>query len=189
MITMDMVPPEFYNGRNQMDTPAQKSLAEEGVSFTRTFSTSPLCGPSRAALLTGRYTYITGNSERSHDGHKTELRSEDIIWPEYLKSMGYHCRHVGKSHVGTEHFVRAFSENSSPWDRWSPPWYNEDRYIEYLQDKGLERFTFKKEIRGQSCDGSRTGTHTAAGWPIRRANPFPRTPVIPHSWSIERSMR
>lgn len=179
MITMDMVPPEFYNGSVAMNTPAQKSLAEEGLSFSSTFSTSPLCGPSRAALLTGRYSYITGNSERSHDGHKTELRNEDIIWPEYLKAMGYHCRHVGKSHVGTEHFMRAFSENSSPWDRWSPPWYNEDRYIEYLQDRGLERFTFKKEIRGQSWDGSRTG-NSYGGWLAdQKGEPFPEEACYP----------
>jgi arylsulfatase A-like enzyme len=179
LVTMDMVPPEFHTGELQMMTPNQLLLAAEGVNFTRTFSASPLCGPSRAALLTGRYAYITGNSERSHDGHTTILRNEDIIWPEYLKARGYHCRHVGKSHIGTEHFIRAFSENASPWNRWSPPWYDEDAYIDFLRRMGLERFSFKKEIRGMSWTGERDG-NSYGGWLAdQNGRPFPEEALYP----------
>lgn len=179
LVTMDMVPPEFHTGELAMRTPHQASLAEEGINFTRTFAASPLCGPSRAALLTGRYPYITGNSERSHDGHSTILRNEDIIWPEYLKARGYHCRHVGKSHVGTEQFMRAFSENASPWDRWSPPWYDEDAYIDFLKTKGLKRFGFKKEIRGMSWTGERDG-NSYGGWlEDQSGKPFPEEALYP----------
>ncbi|MDC7239252.1 MAG: sulfatase-like hydrolase/transferase, partial [Spirochaetales bacterium] len=179
LVTMDMVPPEFYNGETEINTPCQRSLAEEGASFTKAFATSPLCGPSRTSILTGRYSYVTGNSERAHDGHATHLRSEDIIWPEYLKAMGYHCRHVGKSHVGTEHFMRAFGENSSPWDRWSPPWYNEDQYIQFLKNRGLERFSFKKEIRGESWNGERKG-NSYGGWLAdQNGKPFPEDALYP----------
>ncbi|MGL1890115.1 MAG: sulfatase-like hydrolase/transferase [Spirochaetaceae bacterium] len=178
-ITMDMVPPEFYATGNTLNTPAHTQLAKDGITFKNVFSTSPLCGPSRASILTGRYSYITGNSERSHDGHKTDLRSEDIIWPEYLRSAGYHTRHVGKSHVGTEHFMRAFSENSSPWDRWSPPWYDEDAYIDSLQSQNLKRFTFKKEIRGNSWTGERDG-NSYGGWLAdQNGEPFPEEALYP----------
>ncbi len=188
MVTMDMVPPDFYNARVPVDTPFQRSLADEGISYSRAFSTSPLCGPSRAAILTGRYPYITGNSERAHDGHQTELRSEDIIWPEYLKARGYHTRHIGKSHVGTEHFMRAFSENCSPWDRWSPPWFNEDLYIQFLKDKGLGRFSFKKEIRGCSWEGSRNG-NSYGGWLAdQKGEPFPENALYP-SFLVERTIQ
>lgn len=187
LVTMDMVPPEFYNGVQSMKTPFQRSLAEEGVSFTRAFATSPLCGPSRTSILTGRFSYVTGNSERSHDGHAVHLRSEDIIWPEYLNSMGYHCRHMGKSHVGTEHFMRAFGENSSPWDRWSPPWYNEDLFIQFLMDKGLSRFSFSKEIRGMSWDGERNG-NSYGGWLAdQNGKPFPEEALYP-SFLVERTI-
>ncbi len=187
LVTMDMVPPEFHNGECAMRIPAQRSLADEGADFRRCHATSPLCGPSRASLLTGRYTYITGNSERAHDGHQTHLRSEDIIWPEYLKAAGYHCRHIGKSHVGTEHFMRAFSENSSPWDRWSPPWYNEDIYIQFLAEKGLDRFTFKKEIRGMSWDGERNG-NSYGGWLAdQNGKPFPEEALYP-SFLVNRTI-
>lgn len=187
LLTMDMVPPEFYNGNPSIETPHQRSLAEEGVSYTQAFATSPLCGPSRTSILTGRFSYVTGNSERAHDGHAVHLRSEDIIWPEYLKSMGYHCRHMGKSHVGTEHFMRAFGENSSPWDRWSPPWYNEDLFIQFLMNKGLSRFTFSKEIRGMSWDGEKNG-NSYGGWLAEQnGKPFPEDALYP-SFLVDRTI-
>ncbi len=187
LVTMDMVPPEFHDGSAPIRTPAQKSLVNEGISFSNAFASSPLCGPSRASTLTGRYTYITGNSERSHDGHRTVLRSEDIIWPEYLKAAGYHCRHIGKSHVGTEHFMRAFTENSSPWDRWSPPWYDEDLYIRFLRDKGLERFSFRKEIRGCGWTGERNG-NSYGGWLAdQNGKPFPEDALYP-SFLVNRAI-
>ncbi len=178
-VTMDMVPQEFYNGTRSMETPNQMSLGEDGIYFRHAFATSPLCGPSRASTLTGRFTYITGNSERAHDGHQTHLRSDDLIWPEYLKAVGYHTRHIGKSHVGTEHFMRAFGENASPWDRWSPPWYNEDAYIDFLNSRGLKRFTFEKEIVGQSWNGDRNG-NSYGGWLAgQNGEPFPEDALYP----------
>lgn len=179
LITQDMVPPEFYNIDSTLNIPCQKSLASDGISYDNAFATSPLCGPSRASILTGRYSYITGNSERSHDGHQTHLRSEDIIYPEYLKAIGYHCRHIGKSHVGTEHFMRAFSENSSPWNRWSPPWYDEDLYIKFLNNKNLERFTFKREIKGMNFENKKEG-NSYGGWLADQNNrPFPEEATYP----------
>ncbi len=189
LITMDMVPPEFHNGEIDVQAPVRESLRKDGINFTRVYSASPLCGPSRASFLTGRHPYITGNAERAHDGHATELREDDIIWPEYLKARGYHCRHIGKSHVGTSHFIRAFSENSSPWNRWSPPWYNEDLYIQFLKNKGLERFTFKKEIRGRTGrggnrienDGARDAFgNSYGGWLAdQNGSPFPEDATYP----------
>ena len=188
LVTMDMVPPEFHSGELPLETPNQLSLAAEGLNFTQIYAASPLCGPSRAALLTGRFTYITGNSERSHDGHRTVLRNDDIIWPEYLKARGYHCRHVGKSHVGTEQFMRAFSENASPWDRWSPPWYDEDDYIDHLKCRGLDRFEFRKEIRGMSWTGERDG-NSYGGWLAdQNGKPFPEDALYP-AFLTEKAIR
>ncbi len=187
LITQDMVPPEFYNNESNLNIPFQRLLAEDGITFNNAFATSPLCGPSRASILTGRYSYITGNSERSHDGHQTHLRSDDIIFPEYLKAAGYHCRHLGKSHVGTEHFIRAFSENSSPWDRWSPPWYDEDLYINFLRSKNLSRFSFKKEIKGMDDNDKRAG-NSYGGWLAdQNGQPFPEEATYP-AFLIDRTI-
>lgn len=47
-------------GIDTVDTPAAERLAREGVRFANHFCTSPLCSPSRAAMLTGRYTHQNG---------------------------------------------------------------------------------------------------------------------------------
>ena len=165
-ISTDMVPPEFWHSRAYepvRQTPALDSLGADGTVFTNAFATAPVCSPSRGAYLTGRHSYIMTNSERGHDGHEMHLRTTDTIFPEYLSSVGYHCRHVGKSHVGRHKFMDAFGENDSPWDRWSPPWFDDDRYLAYLRDRGLGPISFDREIVGVSATGSGRG-NLYGGW-------------------------
>ena len=191
LITMDMVPLEFY--RHALDatkphTPNLDSLRQAGINFSRAFATSPLCSPSRASYLSGRYSYITTNSERSHDGHAIHLREGDAIFPAYLKAMGYHVRHVGKSHVGMHAFMDVFGENDSPWDRWSPPWYDEDAYIAHLEALGLERFSFEREIRGRDASGNGPG-NSYGGWIApQNGRPFPKEGTYP-AFLVERAKR
>ncbi|MBK5195234.1 MAG: sulfatase-like hydrolase/transferase [Proteiniphilum sp.] len=180
LISMDMVPPEFYDETDGiLRTPNIDSLKSESTWFRNTFSTSPLCTPSRASYLTGRYSYITGNSERSRDGHTIHLRDSDIIWPEYLKSSGYHVRHVGKSHVGKHKFIDVFSENDSPWDRWSPPWYDDDDFIEFLNRKGLQRYSFARSIHGANWKGEGKGNDYGGWLADQNGKPFPKNAVYP----------
>ena len=125
LITIDMVSPDHWHPSRslwrQMDLPAIRSLAADSTAFHNAFCASPLCAPARAALATGRYTYITANGERAHDGHETILRPTDVIFQEYLKATGYKTKHAGKGHLGTQKFMDAFDENDNPWDRWAPP--------------------------------------------------------------------
>lgn len=166
LISVDMIPLEFYQRFDdfpRMNTPNLDRMRRDGVFFSDCFSTSPLCTPSRASYLTGRYSYITTNSERSHDGHDIHLRDSDTFFPEYLKSAGYSVRHVGKSHVGTHKFIDTFGENDAPWDRWSPPWYDDDDYILYLKNMGLDSIDFQEEIVGTDPSGEGPGNHYG-GW-------------------------
>lgn len=164
---MDMVPLEAYdkNGpcRKHMRMPAWDRLARDSVSFANAFSTSPLCGPSRAAIYTGRYSYVQVNEERAHDGFAMQLRSDDPIYPEYLKAAGYLTAHVGKSHIGTDCFLRAFGESCSPWNRWAPPIYDDREYHHHLQRLGVNGFRFKRDIRGLKPDRTTPGNHFG-GW-------------------------
>ena len=48
-----------FHGNPQIKTPRLDALARESVRF-RTFYVSPVCSPTRSALMTGRYTYRTG---------------------------------------------------------------------------------------------------------------------------------
>jgi len=176
LITTDMVPPEFtrpVEGFPPVQTPAMDSLKEQGIEYTQAFCTAPVCTPSRAAFLTGRYSYITTNSERAHDGHEMHLRHEDAIFPEYLKARGYYTRHHGKSHIGTAPFMKAFGENSNAWDRWSPPWYDDDQYLAYLRNQNLGPFDFKKAIRGVAPNGVSPGNNYGGWIADQNGAPFP----------------
>ncbi len=167
MICMDMVPWEFYGGLkdSRVDIKSTYFAPEhpDFVNFNNSFCSSPLCAPSRLSILTGRYPYVTVNGERMRDGNTAHARDEDIFFPEYLKETGYHTRHVGKCHVGAKKFIDVFSENASPWDRWSPPWNDDDQYIQFLNDKGYDRMTFNRVIYGENASGKGQGNFYG-GW-------------------------
>ncbi|GHV63482.1 sulfatase [Spirochaetia bacterium] len=182
MISFDMVPREFYlprEGDLAPRTPHLDKLKAEGLFFSNAYATSPLCSPSRASLFTGRYPYIVANGERSHDGQQEHIREGDTICPEYLKAAGYRTRHFGKCHVGAAKFLSAFGENDSPWDRWSPPWRDDDGYREFLRDKGIKDFQFNREIRGNAPSGKGKGNFLG-GWVCTdQGAPFPKDAVYP----------
>ncbi|MCW5982165.1 MAG: sulfatase-like hydrolase/transferase [Bryobacteraceae bacterium] len=177
LISIDMVSPDHWHPQRslhrEMDLPAIRSLARDGVVFNNCFTTAPLCAPARAALATGRYSYITANGERAHDGHETILRSDDVIFQEYLKASGYRTKHAGKGHLGTQKFIDAFDENAPAWDRWAPPVHDDEEYLAYLRGLGVKRARYKKELFGLQQDrASRWASW--GGW-IEQAdgNPFP----------------
>ncbi|GHV24957.1 hypothetical protein AGMMS4952_01580 [Spirochaetia bacterium] len=181
MISFDMVPREFYlphAGDLAPRTPNLDTLKAEGLFFSNAYAVSPLCSPSRASLFTGRYPYIVANGERAHDGQQEHIREGDTIYPEYLKAAGYRTRHFGKCHVGAAKFLDAFGENDSPWDRWSPPWYDDDGYRDYLRARGVRDFQFTREIRGTAPSGEGAGNFLG-GWACAGERPFPKDGTYP----------
>ncbi len=177
LITADMVSPDFYHPSRpmsrEMHLPAIQSLMKDGVFFSNAFCTVPLCAPSRASYLTGRYSYILGNGERAPQGLDSELKSSDTIWPEYLERSGYVARHSGKSHVGTQKFIDAFGENDHPWNRWSPPIYVDDGYLDYQRRMGVKPQKYSREIVFLQQDRKTPG-NSAGGWIVQEdGKPFP----------------
>lgn len=160
-ITVDMISPDCYHPSrelsNHIKTPSIDKIAEAGIRFNNAFCTSPLCGPSRAAIFTGRYQPYLTNGERAPLGMQIELKKEDIIFQEYLKAIGYSMKHVGKCHVGIDKFFEAFGENQHSWDRWSPPNMEDDNYLAFLQTKGIKPFRYRKEIKGKQIDRKHDG--------------------------------
>ncbi|NJD17996.1 MAG: twin-arginine translocation signal domain-containing protein, partial [Gemmatimonadetes bacterium] len=78
-------------------TPNIDRLASEGVRFTRSFVTNSICGPSRAVLLTGKYSHVNGFKDNfsSFDGAQE-------TFPKILQRSGYATALFGKWHLETD---------------------------------------------------------------------------------------
>jgi len=88
-------------GAKDLVTPEIDALAARGVRFTQFYSGAPVCSPSRAALLTGRYPLragLIGNAGSQTGG--AGLPSEQITIAKMLKAAGYATAHIGKWHLG-----------------------------------------------------------------------------------------
>ena len=80
-------------GADNFKTPNIDKLAASGIRFEHCYA-APLCGPSRALLLTGRYAFRTGmTSNTTGDLVKP---SNEIMMPAVLKTAGYVSAQVGK---------------------------------------------------------------------------------------------
>jgi arylsulfatase A-like enzyme len=85
-----------FDGRAEWQTPNLDRLAGQGTTFRRWYTAAVVCAPSRAALLTGRYSIhngVTGN-------HSLDLPSEEVTIAEVLRESGYVTGLFGKWHHG-----------------------------------------------------------------------------------------
>ena len=85
-----------FNGRKEWPTPNLDRLAREGTVFDRWYTAMPLCAPSRACLLTGKYTIHNGVRNNS-----TDIPKSQTTIARALKPQGYATALVGKWHRGT----------------------------------------------------------------------------------------
>ncbi len=115
----------LYGHTKFHQTPNLERLAKRGMTFTRAYSASPLCSPTRAAIMTGLSPARTGitsanghlpevvlhatTGQRGRPEHQaimpvaaTRLNTEYHTLAEALKAAGYATGHFGKWHLGPE---------------------------------------------------------------------------------------
>ena len=80
-------------GADRYKTPNIDNLAKTGMQFNRAY-TAPLCGPSRALILTGRYAFRTGATNQDATGEMSP--SVETMTPKVLKAAGYVTSSIGK---------------------------------------------------------------------------------------------
>jgi arylsulfatase A-like enzyme len=104
-------------GATDFSTPNLDQMAESGVRFTDWYSNSPVCSPSRASLLTGRYPGNAG-VRSILEGHRTAtgLPTEVPTIASALKDVGYYTAMSGKWHLG-------LAEGSRPQDHGFTDWF------------------------------------------------------------------
>jgi arylsulfatase A len=84
-------------GNEDIDTPVLDALSEESVDFSR-FYAAPVCAPTRAGLMTGRYCFRTGLYNTRFGGDTLGL--SEVTIAEQLKKVGYRTGCFGKWHLG-----------------------------------------------------------------------------------------
>ncbi|XP_075395877.1 steryl-sulfatase-like [Tenrec ecaudatus] len=93
-------------GNRTLRTPNIDRLARGGVKLTQHLAASPLCTPSRAAFMTGRYPVRSGMASRSRVGvflfsaSSGGLPTSEITFARLLKEQGYATALIGKWHLG-----------------------------------------------------------------------------------------
>lgn len=92
-------------GAEDLQTPNIDSLVQGGIRFDQFYANCPVCSPTRAALLTGRYPDLVGvpgvirSNPRNSWGY---LSPGSILISQILKNSGYDTALVGKWHLGLE---------------------------------------------------------------------------------------
>ncbi|MGJ8653761.1 MAG: sulfatase family protein [Opitutaceae bacterium] len=86
-------------GSNVVKTPNFDRMAAEGMRFTSAYVGSPVCGPSRSALMTGSYPIRIGEP-RNRKALHTIPHTKELMIPEVLKPAGYTSAILGKWHAG-----------------------------------------------------------------------------------------
>ncbi|KMT65861.1 sulfatase [Catenovulum maritimum] len=104
-------------------TPNLAKLAKQGVSFRNTYSASPLCGPSRTALMTGVPPHISGYYKHDRHFRAYETLTNVTTLPQYLKQHGYYTSGIGKVfHKGRSYLDRGYfsdwPDQLFSWDHW-----------------------------------------------------------------------
>ncbi|WP_372801442.1 sulfatase-like hydrolase/transferase [Lutibacter sp.] len=136
-------------GAKDIYSPNIDQLAKEGTRFTQGYVAAPVCAPSRAAMLTGKYPQNAGVSgNTSATPNSKGLPAEQYTMAELFKDNGYATGHIGKWHLGMDEasspnkqgFDYSFGHLRGCIDNYSHYFYWEGPNVHDLYENGKEVF-------------------------------------------------
>ncbi len=86
-----------YQGTPNWETPNLAAMASNGLQFSRMYSQSPVCSPTRASVLTGRHPERIGIPF----ANMGNMENREVTLAEYAKTLGYKTGIFGKWHLGS----------------------------------------------------------------------------------------
>ncbi len=133
------------HGNPYIKTPNLDKLYHESVRFTN-FHVNPFCAPTRAALLTGRFSDLT--HVRTTINGRNHLNTNETTLAEYFKASGYATGHYGKWHLGRNYPFRPMDRGFDQWvglgdggiGTASDYWGNDKMNDHYLRNGKWEAF-------------------------------------------------
>lgn len=134
-------------GATDIRTPHLDRMAAEGIRFTDFSVTSPLCTPSRAALMTGKYPGRTGLATGVlRPDAKNGLAPEKITLAEVAKSAGYVTACIGKWHLGFQKGLRPLDQGFDSYfgvlhnlDHWETAFFEKEGGMPVLRGDSVEK--------------------------------------------------
>ena len=128
-------------GNQAVETPSVDGLAAGGALFTRCFGQAPVCTPSRASFLTGRYPRTTRCRQNGQD-----IPEDEILISRILAEAGYSCGLAGKLHlsachprvapVGERRIADGYADFH--WSHHPNPDWPTNQYVRWLTGQGMQ---------------------------------------------------
>jgi arylsulfatase A-like enzyme len=104
----------YHGFDSNVKTPNLDALANNGVRFSSGYVAHPFCGPSRAALMTGRYPHKIGaDFNLPVDGSTVGIDTNEMFISKALQNSGYYTGAIGKWHLGEQ---SSYQPNSRGFD-------------------------------------------------------------------------
>ncbi len=133
-------------GADDIATPSIDRMAAEGAKFN-SFYVSPVCSPTRAALMTGSHSTRVGIGGVMFPRNNHGLNPDEITLPELLKDQGYATAIIGKWHLGNQDMFQPLKHGFDYW--YGTPASNNQFYYPNTKTYALDC----KYREGYSCDG------------------------------------
>ena len=117
--------------------PRFERFASEGVRFSRAYSVSAVCTPTRSSIMTGQYAGAHGLTINTEYGGATDFRQGQQLYSHHLSRAGYRNGYIGKWHCGHQRLPVDYG-----MEGWSLPDYGKvyqsDAYKDYCKRNGLD---------------------------------------------------